>query len=64
MLYGWIVVMQMLQNNLSETLDNIKMSCQMEGLTLTDEIRSLCLSIANGSRSLQECLDLLNAKYI
>ena len=56
--------MQMLQNNLSETLDNIKMSCQMEGLTLTDEIRSLCLSIANGSRSLQECLDLLNAKYI
>lgn len=51
------------QYNLSEVLENIGMSCRMEGLELTDEIRSLCLSVINGTSNLQDCLHTLNAKY-
>lgn len=53
----------MQQNTLSEVLDNIAMSCQMEGLELTPEIRALCLSVLSGRVSLQDSLHQLNAKY-
>ncbi len=52
-----------MQQTVSEILDNIAMSCQMEGLELTPEIRALCLSVFNGSASLQDSLYQLNAKY-
>ncbi|WP_154658739.1 hypothetical protein [Agathobaculum desmolans] len=52
-----------IQQTLSEALDNIAMSCQMEGLELTPEIRALCLSVMNGSVSLQDSLHQLNTKY-
>ncbi|WP_159456305.1 hypothetical protein [Intestinibacillus massiliensis] len=51
------------QQAVSEVLDNIAMSCQMEGLELTDEIRALCLSVLSGTASLQDSLCILNAKY-
>ena len=53
----------MQQNTLSEVLDNIAMSCQMEGLELTPEIRALCLWVLSGRVSLQDSLHQLNAKY-
>lgn len=46
-----------------EVLDNIAMSCLMEGIELTPEIRALCLSVLNGNISLQDSLRQLNAKY-
>lgn len=48
---------------LPEVLDNIAMSCRMEGIELTPEIRALCLSVLNGTISLQDSLRWLNAKY-
>ena len=51
------------QNTVSEVLENIAVSCQMEGLELTDEIRALCLSVLSGAASLQDSLRILNAKY-
>ena len=51
------------QDALSEALDNIAMSCQMEGLELTPEIRALCLSVLNDNASLQDSLYQLNTKY-
>lgn len=51
------------QTNITEILDNIAMSCRMEGLEMTDEIRAMCLAIYNGSATLQDCLHKINAKY-
>lgn len=51
------------QTNITEILDNIAMSCRMEGLEMTDEIRAMCLAIYNGSTTLQDCLYKINAKY-
>nr|WP_297283152.1 hypothetical protein [uncultured Agathobaculum sp.] len=48
---------------LPEVLENIAMSCRMEGIELTPEIRALCLSVLNGKISLQDSLRWLNAKY-
>ena len=48
---------------LPEVLENIAMSCRMEGIELTPEIRALCLSVLNGNISLQDSLRQLNAKY-
>lgn len=48
---------------LPEVLDNIAMSCRMEGIELTPEICALCLSVLNGNISLQDSLRQLNAKY-
>lgn len=48
---------------LSEVWENIAMSCRMEGIELTPEIRALCLSVLNGNISLQDSLRQLNAKY-
>ena len=52
------------QTNIAEILDNIAMSCRMEGLELTDEMRAMCLAIYNGSTTLQDCLHKINAKYL
>ena len=51
------------QQTITEILDNIAMSCRMEGLEMTDEIRAMCLAIYNGSATLQDCLHNINAKY-
>lgn len=48
---------------LPDILANISMSAQMEGLIITDQIREMCLSVLNGTSSMEECLALLNAKY-
>lgn len=56
-------MLQIQQNDISKALENIVMSCRMEGLELTDEIRALCLSVFNGTLSLQDSLRTLNAKY-
>ena len=37
------------QTKITEILNNIAMSCRMEGLEMTDEIRAMCLAIYNGS---------------
>ena len=42
------------QNRITEILDNIAMSCRMEGLELTDEMRAMCLAIYNGSITVQD----------
>ena len=56
--------MKKVQNiNIENALANLKMSFQMEGLNMTDEIQKLCLSVINGSKSLNECLEILNSKY-
>ena len=56
--------MERVQNiNIENALANLKMSFQMEGLNITDEIQKLCLSVINGSKSLNECLEILNSKY-
>ena len=52
------------QTNITEILDNIAMSCRMEGLEMTDETRAMCLAIYNGSKTLQDCLNKINAKYL
>ena len=52
------------QNRITEILDNIAMSCRMEGLELTDEMRAMCLAIYNGSITVQDCLHKINAKYL
>lgn len=46
-----------------EALDNVAMSCQMEGMELTSEIRALCLAVLDGTLSLQDGLHRLNMKY-
>lgn len=51
------------QDAFAEAMDNITMSCQMEGLELTPEIRALCLAVLSGNASLQDSLHQLNAKY-
>ena len=48
---------------LPELLQNFIMSSQMEGLAVNDTIQSMCLSVLNGERTLQDCLCQLNAKY-
>lgn len=48
---------------LPELLQNFIMSSQMEGLTVSDAIQSMCLSVLNGERTLEDCLYQLNAKY-
>ena len=35
------------QTKITEILNNIAMSCRMEGLEMTDEIRAMCLAIYN-----------------
>ena len=52
------------QAKITEILNNIAMSCRMEGLEMTDEIRAMCLAIYNGSTTLQDCLHKINAKYL
>lgn len=48
---------------LPELLQNFIMSSQMEGLAVSDSIQSMCLSVLNGERTLEDCLCQLNAKY-
>lgn len=48
---------------LPELLQNFIMSSQMEGLVVSDAIQSMCLSVLNGERTLEDCLYQLNAKY-
>ena len=52
------------QTDITEILDNIAMSCRMEGLEMTDEIRAMRLAIYNDSTTLQDCLHKINAKYL
>lgn len=48
---------------LPELLQNFIMSSQMEGLAVSETVRSMCLSILSGERTLEECLGQLSAKY-
>lgn len=48
---------------LPELLQNFIMSSRMEGLTVSDGIQAMCLSVVSGERTLEECLHQLNAKY-
>lgn len=51
------------ESMLPELLQNFIMSSQMEGLTVSDTIQAMCLSVLNGECTLEECLSQLNAKY-
>lgn len=42
---------------------NLSMSAAMEGLTLTEQIKAMCLDVLNGECTLEECLTQLNDKY-
>jgi len=56
----------MSQNQISMLPDifaNLSMSAQMEGMTITEQIREMCLAVLNEERTLEECLAQLNAKY-
>ncbi len=56
----------MSQNQISMLPDifaNLSMSAQMEGMTITEQIREMCLAVLNGESTLEECLAQLNAKY-
>lgn len=35
----------------------------MEGLTITEQLREMCLAVLDGESTLEECLSQLNAKY-
>ena len=60
-----LLTMQIIhQTKITEILNNIAMSCRMEGLEMTDEIRAMCLAIYNGSTTLQDCLHKINANYL
>lgn len=48
---------------LPELLRNFILSSQMEGLTVSDTVQAMCLSVLNGERTLEECLEQLNAEY-
>ena len=48
---------------LPDIFANLSMSAQMEGVTVTEQIREMCLAVLNGERSLEECLAQLNEKY-
>lgn len=48
---------------LPDIFANLSMSAQMEGMAVTEQIREMCLTVLNGERSLEECLEQLNAKY-
>ena len=59
-----LTMLNIQQTKITEILNNIAMSCRMEGLEMTDEIRAMCLAIYNGSTTLQDCLHKINAKYL
>lgn len=48
---------------LPDLLQNFIMSSPMEGLTISDTIQAMCLSVLNGEHTLEECLGQLNAEY-
>lgn len=48
---------------LPDIFANLSMSAEMEGLTLTEQMKEMCLAVLNGETSLEECLKQLNAKY-
>lgn len=48
---------------LPDIFANLSMSAEMEGLTLTEQMKEMCLAVINGEISLEECLKQLNAKY-
>lgn len=48
---------------LPDIFDNLAMSAQMEGLTLTEQIKDMCLAVLNGDATVEECLARLNEKY-
>ena len=51
------------KNKLNRALDNAAMSAKMEGLNLTPQIRKQCIDILMGTKSLNECIAEINAKY-
>ncbi|SBV99139.1 hypothetical protein KL86CLO1_11143 [uncultured Eubacteriales bacterium] len=50
-------------NMLPDIFDNLLMSAQMEGLTVTEQIWSMCVAIAAGDCTLEDCLKQIGAGY-
>ncbi len=48
---------------LPDIFANLSMSAQMEGMTITEQMKEMCLAVLNGEMTLEECLTQLNAKY-
>ena len=48
---------------LYELLQNFMISSEMEGMIVDETIQSMCLSIINGKRTLEECLAQISAKH-
>jgi hypothetical protein len=48
---------------LQELLQNFIMSSKMEGVIVDETLQSMCLSVLNGKRTLDECLAQIGAKY-
>lgn len=50
-------------DKMTEILNNIEMSLQMEGMTLTPELRDMCLAVVNGNTTLDDCLAAIAQEY-
>ncbi|MGN0995068.1 MAG: hypothetical protein ACI4PD_08060 [Butyricicoccus sp.] len=48
---------------LLSSLKNYIMSSEMEGLSVSDTVQAMCLSVLNGETSLDDCISQLNRKY-
>lgn len=48
---------------LPDIFANLSMSAEMEGMTITEQMKEMCLAVLNGETTLEECLAQLNTKY-
>ena len=51
------------ENRLPELMQNFIMSSQMEGLTVSEALQSMCLSVLEGTATLEDCLAQISQKY-
>lgn len=51
------------ENKLQKSLDNAAMSARMEGYTFSPQMRTQCMDVLTGRKSLSDCIAEINMKY-
>ncbi|MBQ7084572.1 MAG: hypothetical protein IJM95_04905 [Anaerotignum sp.] len=51
------------KNKLEKSLDNAAMSARMEGYTFSPQMRTQCMDVLTGRKSLADCIAEINMKY-
>lgn len=49
---------------LPELMQNVLMSSEMEGISVSETVQAMCLSILRGERTLDDCLSSLLAQPV